>query len=345
MTVDLDHHGDADAAPGLLDLAVNVRAGGPPPWLLHALGASLAGLARYPDPRAATEAVARVHGRPVEEVLLTAGAAEASVLIAHGLDARRAVVVHPQFTEPERALRAAGVAVVRHVLRAEDGFTLDPAGVDRTVDLVMVGNPTNPTGVLHPRETLLALCRPGRTVVVDEAFLDAVPGQPDSLAEGAPRGVLVVRSLTKTWGLAGLRIGYVLGAAPVLAQLRARQPRWSVSAPALVAAVACSSAAALAEAGERAGRVSVLREELRHELHRRGLRTVPGSAAPFLLVQGPRPLVAELRTLGVAVRPAQTFPGLDDTWFRTAVRDDGAHSGLLDALDRLGVTRAAVPHG
>ena len=86
-------------------------------------------------------------------------------------------------------------------------------------DLVVIGNPTNPTGVLHPAETLARLCRPGRLVVVDEAFMDAVPGEPETLITGGPMaGVLVLRSLTKTWGLAGLRAGYVVG-----------DPRWSPS--------------------------------------------------------------------------------------------------------------------
>ncbi|NEE06207.1 aminotransferase class I/II-fold pyridoxal phosphate-dependent enzyme, partial [Streptomyces sp. SID7499] len=103
-------------------------------------------------------------------------AAEAFVLIARALPARRPVVVHPQFTEPEAALRAAGHGVGRVLLRAEDGFRLDPQTVPEEADLVVIGNPTNPTSVLHPAALLERLARPGRTLVVDEAFMDVVPG-------------------------------------------------------------------------------------------------------------------------------------------------------------------------
>jgi histidinol-phosphate aminotransferase len=69
---DLDHHGDADLAPGLVDLAVNVRAGTPPPWLRAVLHEALDDAAAYPDARPARAAVAAAHGRPAGEVLLTA---------------------------------------------------------------------------------------------------------------------------------------------------------------------------------------------------------------------------------------------------------------------------------
>ena len=85
------------------------------------------------------------------------------------------MVVHPQFTEPHAALEQAGHTVTEVVLAHP--FALDPAAVPDDADLVVVGNPTNPTGVLHPAEALRALARPGRLVVVDEAFMDTVPGR------------------------------------------------------------------------------------------------------------------------------------------------------------------------
>lgn len=230
---DLRHHGDAevrDDGGALVDLAVNVRADTPPAWLRERVAASLAGLAAYPDGRAARAAVAARHGLPVERVLLTAGAAEAFVLLARALKVSRPVVVHPQFTEPEAALRDAGHTVDRVLLRASDGFRLDPAAVPEDADLVMIGNPTNPTSVLHPAASVAQLARPGRTLVVDEAFMDAVPGEREALAGRTDvPGLVVLRSLTKTWGLAGLRIGYVLAAPETVALLERAQPLWPVS--------------------------------------------------------------------------------------------------------------------
>ena len=112
-------------------------------------------------------------------------------------------------------------------------FAFDPGLVPADADLVFVGNPTNPTSVAHSREALAELVRPGRLVVVDEAFADCLPGERESLASRANlEGLVVVRSLTKTWALAGLRVGYVLASADVVALLAAAQPLWPVSTPA-----------------------------------------------------------------------------------------------------------------
>ncbi|MGP3685160.1 Rv2231c family pyridoxal phosphate-dependent protein CobC [Streptomyces sp. IBSNAI002] len=337
---DLRHHGDAevvDAGSGLVDLAVNVRADTPPEWLKQRLAASLGELSAYPDGRAARAAVADRHGLPVERVLLTAGAAEAFVLIARALDAVRPVVVHPQFTEPEAALRDAGHRVERVVLAAADGFRLDPSAVPEEADLVVVGNPTNPTSVLHPAASLAALARPGRILVVDEAFMDAVPGEREALAGRTDLpGLVVLRSLTKTWGLAGLRIGYVLAEPEVIAKLAAAQPLWPVSTPALVAAEACVAPAALAEAEEAARRIAVDRAHLLAGLAEFDEVTVVGAAqGPFVLIRvaGGAEVRTRLRALGFAVRRGDTFPGLDGSWLRLAVRDRATTGRLLQALD------------
>ncbi|WP_329130581.1 Rv2231c family pyridoxal phosphate-dependent protein CobC [Streptomyces sp. NBC_01476] len=342
---DLGHHGDAETGDGLTDLAVNVRDGTPPAWLADRIAASLTGLAAYPDGRAARHAVALRHGRPDAEVLLTAGAAEAFVLLARALAPRWATVVHPQFTEPEAALRAAGHQVHRVLLTAADGFRLDPAAVPEAADLVVLGNPTNPTSVLHPAALVRRLARPGRTLVVDEAFMDAVPGERASLAarRDVP-GLLVLRSLTKTWGLAGLRIGYALGAPELIASLANAQPLWAVSTPALAAARACMEPSALAEAARAARTVAADRAHLVARLREfAGLELATGTPeAPFVLIRLPDAarVRLRLRDLGYAVRRADTFPGLGPHWLRLAVRDPRTTDGFIDAL---AAARAPLP--
>ncbi|HEX5568677.1 MAG TPA: Rv2231c family pyridoxal phosphate-dependent protein CobC [Streptomyces sp.] len=357
---DLRHHGDAevrDAGAGVVDLAVNVRAGTPPRWLKERIAASLDSLAAYPDGRAARRAVAARHGLPEECVLLTAGAAEAFVLLARALhtdlagadrgnapDGGRPVVVHPQFTEPEAALRDAGHEVERVVLGERDGFRLDPARIPPRAPVVVIGNPTNPTSVLHPASVLAELARPGRTLVVDEAFIDAVPGERESLAHRVtelPGPTVVLRSLTKTWGLAGLRVGYVLSDPGTIAALARHQPLWAVSSPALAAIEACCAPAALAEA-ERAARRTV--RDRAHLLARLAefdelSPAVPDPRAPFVLVRHPQAvsLRQRLRESGFAVRRGDTFPGLDPRWLRLAVRDPATTDRLVRALAGLGV--------
>ncbi|WP_221354981.1 Rv2231c family pyridoxal phosphate-dependent protein CobC [Streptomyces beigongshangae] len=342
-THDLRHHGDAevrDDGSALVDLAVNVRAGTPPAWLRDHVAGSLGGLAAYPDGRAARAAVAARHGLPVERVLLTAGAAEAFVLLARALAVRRPVVVHPQFTEPEAALRDAGHSVERVLLRPEDGFRLDPSAVPGDADLVVIGNPTNPTSVLHPAALIARLARQGRTLVVDEAFMDAVPQEREALAGRTDLpGLVVLRSLTKTWGLAGLRIGYVLAPPGTVAALDRGRPLWPVSTPALAAAEACMTGRALAEQARVARRVAADRAHLvagLAEFASAGLRVAGPAEGPFVLVglPGAAAVRGRLRELGFAVRRGDTFPGLDGTWFRVAVRDRATTGRFLRALGR-----------
>ncbi|NJQ02113.1 threonine-phosphate decarboxylase [Streptomyces sp. PLAI1-29] len=337
---DLRHHGDAEIrGSDLTDLAVNVRAGTPPGWLRERLAASLTTLAAYPDGGPAREAVARRHGLPTARVLLTAGAAEAFTLIARAFAPRRPVVVHPQFTEVEAALRDAGHRVDRVLLRAAEGFRLRPGAVPEDADLVVVGNPTNPTSVLHPADGpagLAALARPGRLLVVDEAFIDAVPGERHSLAGRTDLpGLVVVRSLTKTWGLAGLRVGYVLAGPERIAELARAQPPWPVSTPALTAAVACCEPRALAEAARAAERGAADREVLLERLARFPQITVTTPAAgPFLLVRlaGAAAIRERLRGRGFALRRGDTFPGLGADWLRITVRDPETTDRFAAAL-------------
>jgi histidinol-phosphate aminotransferase len=339
---DLHHHGDAEVAPGLVDLAVNVRRQPMPEWLAGPIQAALTELAAYPDDTAATAAVAARHGRDPAEVLLTAGAAQAFVLIAQALrDARRPVVVHPQFTEPEAALRHAGHRVERVLLREADGFRLDPALVPADADLVFVGNPTNPTSVLHPGTDVAALARPGRVLVVDEAFADTtyrpgVGGEPESLAgrRDLP-GLLVLRSLTKTWGLAGLRIGYALGPAELLARLATAQPLWAVSTPALAAASACASPVAVAAERRIAAELAAERDHLVERLAGVPDVTVAGRpASAFVTVRlpGADQVRLQLRKRGYAVRRGDTFPGLGADWLRIAVRDTATTDAFVATL-------------
>lgn len=326
-------HGDTAVRPGDSDHAVNVLAGGPPQWLRSALRDALEeGVSTYPDEREAIEALAALHGREPREIVPTNGGAQALWLLPAALRPALAACVHPGFTEAEAALRAHGVPVVRVLRKRELGFALDPQAVPAQADLVIVGNPASPSGTLDAAATLLALRRPGRVVVVDEAFMDMVPGEAGSLVGEHLADVIVVRSLTKALAIPGLRAGYAVAAPALAARLREVRPPWSVNALALAA---LSAAAANPDAlAATAARATAEREDLERRLASVvGVRTWP-SAANFCLVEvadGPSVLAA-LREQRIAVRAAASFPGLRAGDLRLTARAPEANERLVAAL-------------
>ncbi len=333
--IDLRHHGDHDLAPGLIDLAVNVMLPGPPDWLTEVLADAMTGLGSYPDATEARAAIAAAHGVPPQMVLPTAGGAEGFALIARTLTAAHPLVVHPQFTEPEAALRAAGHAVQRWLLPLQPS-TPPLADLPTWADAVFVGNPTNPTGWLHSREALLA-AGAGRLLVVDEAFMDATD-EAESLISTEMPGLLVLRSLSKTWGLAGLRVGYVVGDPALIARLEQAQPSWPISAPAAAAMVATSTDAARAEASARYAELAAHRAHLVSSLAAAGFPTLT-SDAPFVLIDtascGSDSVRPALARAGFAVRRGESFPGLGPTWIRVKVPVPAVADALVAALRAL----------
>ncbi len=343
-----ERHGDADAGDGLIDFAVNVQPG-PPDFVVDALAARLGDLAAYPraaDVDRAVAAAAALHGRHPDEVLLLDGAAEGFELLAR-LAPRHVALVEPSFTEPERVLRAAGARLSRVVLA--EPWRLDPAAVPDDADLVILGNPTNPTSVLHAREAVRGLLRPGRLVVVDEAFADLTLDQatgarePESFASELPPGMIVIRSITKTFGLAGLRAGYLLAAPEVIARLVAGRRHWPLGTLALTALAECLGPRGQAHAATAAATVAADREALVCLL-----QTVPGvrlpvvPRAPYVLLEldgerGPGALAvkAALRDKGFAVRSCANFAGLTPDHLRLAVRGPEAVAALLGALNEV----------
>ncbi|OZD04454.1 hypothetical protein CH275_14685 [Rhodococcus sp. 06-235-1A] len=330
----LRHHGDVEVDSGFVDFAVNVRGDGPPTWLRDRLSAALSSLGSYPNAAAeyaAREQVAAHHGRSPNEVLLLSGGAEGFSMLPR-LEPRLAATIHPSFTEPDWVLEQAGIPVNRVLLPPP--FELDPTLVPDTADMVIIGNPTNPTSVLHPCQTVLSLRRPGRTLVIDEAFADAVIGAGESAASQSLEDVLVLRSLTKTWALAGLRCGYALGHPDVLARMQHGRAHWPLGSLQIEAIRACTEPFAVDQARAESERIDRERSAMIGRLDALGLEISGSARAPFLLVriEGADLVRERLRTMGIAVRRGDTFPGLDRHYLRVAVRDSQQVDILVDAL-------------
>jgi histidinol-phosphate aminotransferase len=332
-------HGDADAEPGLVDFAVNVRSG-PPDFVRDAIVERVADLAAYPsaaDEARAVDAVAQAHGRRTDEVLLLAGAAEGFELLPR-LHPTHAALIQPSFTEPELALRAADIPITDVVLEAP--WRLDGAQVPSDADLVVLGNPTNPTSVLHPASAIDTLRRAGRTVVVDEAFaditLDAVTGrhEPESVASSAGPDTIVIRSVTKTFGLAGLRAGYLLADPEIIARLTVGRRPWPLGTLALAALAACVGVRGQRHALAQAHQIADHRADMVSRLTAAGFDVCAQPRASYVLLEVPEAVEIKqrLRGRGFAVRSAANFVGLDDRYLRLAVRDPATTAGLVEAM-------------
>ncbi len=173
--------------------------------------------------------------------------------------------------------------------------------------------------------------------------MDAVPGETETMISDDMTGLVILRSLTKTWGLAGLRAGYVVGDPKLIAAMRRQQPPWSVSTPALAAMAACLTPDARSLAADAAEEIAGRRAYLIEQLADLGLHVAGQPSAPFVLVDTSRVrgdrepgwIRLALRDHGFAVRRGETFPGLGPDWIRIAVREPEVTDQLVAALRRL----------
>jgi histidinol-phosphate aminotransferase len=245
-------------------------------------------LDRYPDRDAlAFRAVAsEVLGVPIAGILAGNGASELIGLAALAFirPGDHVLVVGPTYSEYARAAALMSGEVTTWRAREKDHFEPDPWAVAvelerRRSRVVFVCNPNNPTGAVFDPDALTALAarHPATLFVVDEAYLPFVPGLCSILTASADN-VLVLRSLTKDCGLAGLRLGYAVGPEPVIEAMRRVQPPWSVNA--------LAQAAGVIVLRESHSLTPLLQAQatLRAGLTALGLRLL-ASAAPFFLVR------------------------------------------------------------
>jgi histidinol-phosphate aminotransferase len=306
------------ATTQVLDLDLRGNEGAlPDPALLTALG-DPAILRRYPDARAVEAALAARLGLDPSQILVTAGGDDALDRICRLTlePGRRALLPTPGFEMTERYVALAGGERVDLPWTGEFPLAETLAAIDDRTGLLVLTSPNNPTGLTvtaDARRRLIAACAAvGAVVLLDLAYVEFAAEDPTIEAAAEPN-VLIVRTLSKAWGLAGLRVGYVVGPPALLEPLRAMGAPYAVAGPSLTIA-----AAALAADGEGTtlGRfVAETREAraaLEASLRIAGLEPSP-SEANFAFAEGDRAgwVVDAAASLGVGVRRFPGRPGLE----------------------------------
>lgn len=280
-------------------------------------------------------------GLPPERLVVTAGADEALYLVAQAFlgPRRRAVLPTPTFAMFTVVTQTVGGEILEVPLDERWELPEEPllgAIAQPGVRVAWLCSPNNPTGRLVSQELVRAAAHraPDALVVVDEAYFEIAGQTAAPLLEELPN-LLLVRTFSKGYGLAGARVGYAFGRRRVAALLDAVRPPQNLSAFGLLAA----SSALRDEEGLRR-RVAALRAErdrLRGELAGRGWEVVP-SEGNFLLVRPPgeAPQIARrLQRRGLVIRSYPDHPRLG-AWLRITVRSPEEDDRLLDGLDRTG---------
>ncbi len=338
------HGGDVYGGGITLDFSANTNPLGTPPGVLEAVRRALPQLHRYPDPycRRLVRAIAAHEQVPESYVLCGNGAAELIYAFCAAAKPRTAAETAPTFAEYAQGLSRVGCAVERYSLRDENSFDLDEGFLlfleEKKPEAVFLCNPNNPTGRLIPLPLLEQILRGcaarGIRLFLDECFLDLTEDGVSAkrfLAEYP--GLLILKAFTKSYGMAGIRLGYCLCAdSALLRDMAAASPPWNVSS------LAQSAGVAALEEGEFLRRtVELVRRErsyLAGELTALGFRVCP-SQANYLLLHGAAGLREKLLHRGIAIRGCGNYHGLDEGWYRVAVRSHGENEALIAAIRQL----------
>lgn len=335
----------------ILDFSANINPLGPSPRALWKLRRELDLIRHYPDSQKneLRSLVAKKEAIEPGCILFGNGTTQLLHLIPRFLKPGKALVVQPGFAEYEAALRTVGCKIHRLYLVRETRFRLDRAQLVSSIsrerpELIVLGNPNNPTGAMISGSLLselLDLCAKKHIyLILDESFIDFT-SRPSLLAEASRRPYLcVLRSLTKFWALAGLRIGFLVAQEPLVEKLSAHMEPWSVNTLAWTAA-----AASLRDSEYRRKTLTLVRSErafLSGQLSHLGWLKPYPSDANFLLVRietkdlYSTDLQSRLERRNILIRDASSFPGLGRKYIRIAVRNHRENQRLIEELFSIG---------
>jgi len=335
----------------LLDFSANINPLGPPDWLRPLISSRLSSLVHYPDPDSFSlrASISSHYGVKEEDVLVGNGSTEIIHSLPRALPIDSALIPVPSYSDYVNAVERVGKVVEKIFLKEEEAFQLDLSLFDKKISagqLVFIGQPNNPTGLLVDPVALRALVlkHPSTFFVIDEAFFDFVE-EAESLIGDRPSNVIVLRSFTKFYAIPGLRLGFAIAEPDVIQKIRRILPLWSVNG--LAQAVGEHAVRDQDYAIRTKALVRQQREFLLNEMHSIPGLTVFSGQANFLLVRLDRPdtdgpgLARQMLSSGIAIRVCDNFDGLDRRFFRIAVRSEDENLKLLRSLRK--ALRVSLP--
>ncbi len=337
----------------IVDMSSNINPLGMPPGLESYLHDRLHCIGALPEPDAGTarQQMADLLDVPVRRIMAGNGTTHFIYGACPALDAQRVLIVGPTYADYADACRMHRVHVDHFLTNAGDGFAVDSGALGTSIrghDLVFICNPNNPTGHLIPRHRLRRICEahPATHFIIDESYLPfAMDGDAQTMVEGQLRNVSVLWSLSKIFGVPGLRAGFLIAHRETVSRFERFMQPWSLNAIAQVAVEYLGHHAA--EVHEF---ISATRRFVRTEQRLFRDAIVSGSSMPvypsstsFLLMALPAGLDADRVCRGMAkqhilIRNCHNFEGLSDRYIRVALKDPAANrratAGLLSLAGR-----------
>lgn len=335
-----EHGGDTFEREILYDFSANLNPLGMPESVKNALQKSISEWEKYPDPfcRSLVKKLSERENFPPENIVCGNGAADLIFRIVQTVKPKKAVVCAPSFSEYSKALIQNECEILHYLLSEKSGFALDEKileMLDESVQMLILCTPNNPTGRTVDSGLLRRICEKCEAndivFLCDECFIDFTENAAHAEQFINPN-VVVLKAFTKIYAMAGLRLGYALfGDAELAEKVRRNGQFWSVSAPAQTA-----GEAALDEKNYLEKTLELAKKErefLTENLRNFGFKVYP-SEANFILFYTELPLDEMLLSEKILIRNCANFDGLEQGYFRIAVRSHEENSALVSAIER-----------
>ncbi len=332
------HGGDIyRGSPVELDFSVNLNPYGMPEAVKGAVREGLDAFATYPDPEctALRAALSERHAVPAAQILCGNGADDLIYRLCFAARPKRALVCAPSFSEYEKAVLASGGEVSYHLLREQEDFELTDRILDELagIDLIFLCSPNNPTGKLIDPALIARIVATGVRLLLDECFLAFTRGSSATGLLERYKNLVILGAFTKTYAMAGLRLGYAMTAdTPLIAEMKRIAPCWSVSGPAQAAGLRATECTGVREKLLRL--LEAERPRVKRALEAFGFR-VWRSDCGFLLFTAPADLGQKLRARGIAIRDCSNYPGLGVGFWRIGLKLPEQNDRLLRTIEEV----------